>query len=113
MLRINEIIKREIADLLERKSQELNCLVSVTEVIASQDLRHAKVLISLYGANPQARRAVQRFLEHNRADLQKKMAHDIILKYTPVLEFIFDRKYEEADRILSLIAELEKNEDQS
>ena len=50
MLRVNELLKREIADLLERVDFSLeNCLVSVSEVDTSPDLRHAKVHISVLG----------------------------------------------------------------
>lgn len=109
--RVNELIKREIADLLERKEFNSTCLISVTEVKTSPDLRHAKIYFSFLGGDKEVHENAMKFLKQNRVDLQQSMSHDVTLKYTPVLEFIFDKKYEEADRVLSIIDELE-HEDQ-
>lgn len=107
--RVNELIKREIADLLEQKGFEGNCLISVTQVKTSSDLRNAKVYISVFGGDEQVRKKAMRYLEQNRYDLQKKMSRDVVLKYTPVLEFIPDHQLEEVDKILSIMAELEED----
>jgi ribosome-binding factor A len=109
--RVNELIKREIADLLERKEFSSNCLISVTEVKTSHDLRHAKIYFSFLGGDKEIHQNAMKFLKQNRVDLQKRMSHDVVLKYTPVLEFIFDKNYEEADRVLSLIDELDHEDE--
>jgi ribosome-binding factor A len=112
MRRVNELLKREIADLLERVDFSMeDCLVSVSEVDTSPDLRHAKVHISVLGGDDTMKLNIMRFLRRNRARLQKKMAHDIALKYTPVLEFSSDHRIESGDRVLALIAELNKEEE--
>jgi len=51
LLRVNELVKRELAGLLERYPvPELSgVLVSVTEVSCSVDLRNAAVFVSVYG----------------------------------------------------------------
>lgn len=108
--RVNELIKREIACILESKEFEEECLISVTQVKTSPDLRHAKVYISVLGGDNRVRRKAMRYLERNRGDFQKKMSRNIVLKYTPVLEFIPDLQLEEADRLLSIMAELEKDD---
>lgn len=110
--RVNEVLKREIADLLERKSfkEGSSCLISVTEVSTSPDLRHATVFVSILGGDDKTKRDALRFLLKNRYDLQKKIAKDIVLKYTPVLEFSIDKKIADGDRVLSIIRELEKDE---
>jgi len=108
MLRVNELLKREIADLLERVDFNMkNCLVSVSEVNTSPDLRHAKVHISVLGGDDIIKRNVLKYLRDNRGGLQKKIAHDITLKYTPVLEFTSDSRMESGDKILAILAELD------
>lgn len=111
MLRINELLKREIADLLERVDFHLdNCLVSVSEVQTAPDLRHAKVHISVLGGDDIIQLKVLKFLRGNRGHLQKKIAHDITLKYTPVLEFTCDKRIEAGDKVLAILAEMEKED---
>lgn len=112
MLRVNELLKREIADLLERVDFRLeNCLVSVSEVHTAPDLRNAKVHVSILGGDDIMKRNVMRFLRDNRGSLQKKIAHDITLKYTPVLEFTFDDRIEAGDKVLAILSEMEAGED--
>ena len=59
MIRVNELLKREIAELLERIDFDISgCLVSVREVDVSPDLRHAKVHISVLGGNDELNKKI-------------------------------------------------------
>jgi len=110
--RINEILKREIADVIEKKQfmDGMSCLISITGVKASQDLRHADVYVSIFGGDGKVRRAALDFLNKNRADIQASISKDVPIKYTPVLKFFVDKKVEEGDRVLNLIEEMERDE---
>ena len=111
ILRVNELLKREIADLLERVDFNLeNCLVSVSEVEVSSDLRKARVHISVFGGDDVLHENVMRFLRRHRAGLQKKISSDITLKYTPVLNFVSDSRIEKGDRVLAILEEMEMEE---
>ena len=111
ILRVNELLKREIAVLLERVDFNLeNSLVSVSEVEVSPDLRRAKVHISVFGGEEETHKNVMKFLRHHRALLQKKISSDITLKYTPVLNFVSDSRIEKGDRVLAILEEMEKGE---
>lgn len=108
MTRVNEILKREIADLLEKeKFRDGECLVSVTGVNTSPNLRNAFVGISVLGGNDVLVRDVLKFLYRRRKDLQRIIAHDLKLKYTPVLHFETDRNIETGDRVLQILKEIE------
>ena len=56
LTRINELLKREIAELLERNPcpGAGNMLVSVTTVHCSVDLRNATVYVSVFGGGAHA-----------------------------------------------------------
>jgi ribosome-binding factor A len=108
ILRVNELLKREIADLLERVDFRMeNTLVSVSEVDVAPDLRTAKVHISVLGGDDETKNKIMKFLRTNRVILQKKIARDITLKYTPVLTFINDSRMEKGDRVLAILEEME------
>lgn len=111
MSRVNELIQREIAELLEKMiERHSGILVSVTEVATTPDLKHAKVYISILGSTEQKRNYF-RNVEKHRVLIQSAIASHIKLKYTPVLDFTLDRRVEEANNVLSIIDELEKKED--
>ena len=110
--RVNEILKREIADLIERYGfKDGTCLISVTGVRVSSDLRNAAVEVSVFGGGPTAKGEALKFLKKHRRDLQHKISQDVTLKYTPVLHFIIDNTIEEGDRVFALISKLEKDDE--
>lgn len=110
--RVNEILKREIADLVEKYGlNEGACLISVTKVNCSSCLKNATVYISILGANQETEQKIMKELIRLRPEIQRNMSKHVVLKYTPVLHFELDRNMLEGDRVLSLIRELEENDD--
>ena len=109
--RVNEILKREIADIIEKHGiGGSDTLVSVTKVHVSESLRNAAVYISVFGADKERIAKIFRTLNKLRPEIQYNVSRRVILKYTPVLHFIHDTNLEEGDKVLSLIRELEENE---
>lgn len=105
--RVNELLKRELSMVVERYiAPDVTCLVTVTEVSASTDLRHAKAYISIYGSDEQ-KAEVMRLLVRRRKEFQSHMMKHVILKRTPVLEFQQDERYSQADAVLRLLDQLE------
>lgn len=105
LTRVNELLKREIADELNRINLPgaAGMLVSVTDVSASVDLRNATVGISIFGGDAGKRAAVFRELNLHRCDIQKHLARVLAFKHTPVLNFKPDRRTELGDRVLELL----------
>ena len=112
LVRVNELVKRELGFLCERDGlAAVGALVTVTGVKVSPDLRHADVLVSVFGDDNAWRKAMGMLLD-NRKRLQQELAANVKLKYTPVLRFHEDRTVAEADRVLRIINELELDADE-
>jgi ribosome-binding factor A len=108
LLRVNELIKRELAAEAERLIlPEPNMLMSVTEVAASVDLRHAAVFVSIFGGSAAASRQIFNELERHRCNWQNKLAKRLGFKHTPVLEFRNDERTASGDRVLAILNEAE------
>ncbi len=107
LTRVNELLKREIAELLERNPVRgaSSMLVSVTMVKCSVDLRNATVYVSVFGGGEEAEAEVLRHLHRFRSDLQKRIARDLGFKHTPVLSFKLDGRMAAGDRVLELLNE--------
>ncbi|HBN76568.1 30S ribosome-binding factor RbfA [Rubinisphaera italica] len=91
--------------------------VTVLSVDVAQDMRSAKVYVSVLGDKKTQTRCIHG-LESARGFLQKKVADRIDTRYTPILNFVLDdgvKKSIEASRILEELArergELEGNEE--
>ena len=107
--RVNELLKREIADVIEKYSlNEGGVLVSVTRVHASESLRNATVYVSIFGADQEKSEAILKKLYKLKPEIQQQVSRHVILKYTPVLQFVRDTNLEDGDRVLALIRELEE-----
>ena len=111
MLRVNELVKRELAGLLERYPvpEISGVLVSITEVNCSVDLRTSAVYVSVYGGKAPAREAVMKHLAKMRPEWQRHLAVTLGFKHTPVLSFEFDGRQAAGDRVLELLREMEEN----
>ena len=109
LTRVNELIKRELSELIYRNSvsPSASVLVSVTEVRTSVDLRNATVSFSVFGGDNIARSIVLKNLNSCRRDLQSAMARSLGFKHTPVLTFRIDNRVAAGDRVLELLAEME------
>lgn len=109
LTRVNELIKRELSDLITRNSiaPSASVLVSVTEVRTSVDLRNATVSVSVFGADNIARRMVLDSLNASRRDFQSAMARSLGFKHTPVLNFRIDNRVAAGDRVLAILEEME------
>ena len=107
--RVNELLKREIADVIEKYAlNEGGVLVSVTRVHASESLRNATVYVSIFGADDAKCDEIIKKLYKLKPEIQHQVSRHVILKYTPVLQFVRDTNLEDGDRVLALIRELEE-----
>ncbi len=109
IIRVNELLKREIGDLLFKVMQasELDLAsVTITRVVTSKDLREARVYVSILGHEDQ-RPHMLALLSRRRAEFQRRINKDITLKYTPRLTFELDTSVEEGDHVLAVLAKLE------
>lgn len=111
MLRVNELLQRELGRLVERDvAPRMEALVTLTRVSTSPDLRQARVYVSVLGGDEQRHEALRLLLECRKA-MQSELGRCVRLKYTPVLTFHLDRTLEEADRVLSIINELDLDDE--
>lgn len=108
-IRLDELLRRELAGalfhVLAHTSYDLSAL-TITRVLTSSDLRHARVRISIRGYEGQ-REEILRLLRHHRVAFQSWIAERVIMKYTPRLTFELDPSLEAGDRMLELLDSLE------
>lgn len=103
-LRVGEEIRHALSEIVRRaefRDTELaNITITVTEVRVSPDLRNATVFVlPLEGA------AEPMVAGLNRASayLRGQLGRAIHLKYLPALSFVFDKSFDEASRIESIM----------
>ena len=102
---MNEAIRQVLSDSLPTLKDPRIGFVTVTGVATSPDLRHAKVYVSVLGAERQ-REQTLRGLAAAHGVLQSSIAHELKLKRTPQLTFEYDPSVERGVRMTQLIDDL-------
>jgi ribosome-binding factor A len=111
LVRVNELLKREIAEDLYRNYSMTDfdaAALTVTRVECAADLRDANVFVSIFGHEDERDRMIS-YLNRHRQEIIRLMIKRVKLKYTPRLHFILDESIEGGDHILSLLAEMERD----
>ena len=107
--RVNELIRRELGELVMRECSFDSKLVTIQQVDVTPDLKHAHVYVSIIGNDAESRRDIA-VLRGARVQLQQLLAKRIVLKYTPHLHFRLDESIERGTRILNILDALEHPE---
>jgi ribosome-binding factor A len=110
LVRVNELLKREIAEDVHRNfsmSDFDTAAITVTRVECAADLRDANVFISIFGHEDERDRMIS-YLNRHRQEVIRMMIKRVKLKYTPRLHFVLDESIEGGDRILSMLADMER-----
>ena len=107
--RVQELIKRELSDIIQRHIRFDGVIVTINEVDITPDLKQAHIFISALGGTGQTTnyQSIIQKLESNRKMLQHEMSKRVVIKYTPHLHFKFDDTPERATRIFTILEELD------
>jgi ribosome-binding factor A len=106
--RVGDQMKLEIADILMRKIRDPRIgFVTVTDVEVSDDLRNAKVFISVYGGD---RAGTLKGLESAAAFIRSELGRRLRMKFIPELLFRYDDTAERGAHIMELLHEIEEKE---
>jgi ribosome-binding factor A len=104
--RIGELILAEIADLIAREIKDPRIgFVTFTRVEMSDDLRHAKVFVSSFGAEPEKARMLQG-LSSATGYIRRHLGRALHLRYTPELSFLLDDSLEHGAKIAQILRQL-------
>jgi len=104
--RVNEIIRRELSEIVAREVVFTAPLVTIQSADITPDLKSCRVYISVIGNDEQKKEAIVRLLD-KRKELQRLLMKRIVLKYTPQLHFEIDHALERGDRVIQLLEEID------
>jgi ribosome-binding factor A len=83
--------------------------VTVTGVDVTNDLRHARVYVSIMGSDEEKNTTLEG-LDSLASHLRSRVARAVRLRTAPELEFRLDRTVERAARIESLLSDLHRED---
>ena len=105
LLRVNELLKRELSWIVVREIAFEGAIVSIRHVDVAPDLKNAHVFVSVLG--PESAASVMSKLESHRTMLQSELGRHVVLKYTPHLIFHLDESIERGARVIEIMQKLD------
>lgn len=112
-LRVGEVIRRALSEILQRgelHDPELaHVSVTVAEVKVAPDLRHATAFVLPLGGVNTAE--VVRALGRSRAELRRLVTDRIDLRFSPELAFQADTRFDQMDRTREVLRSPEVRRD--
>ncbi|MCC6809709.1 MAG: 30S ribosome-binding factor RbfA [Deltaproteobacteria bacterium] len=109
--RVSEGIRIELAAIIQEgalRDPDVG-YVTITDAVATDDLRHARVFVSIYG-EPAVQAKTMAALQRAAAFLRRELGPRLRLRFTPELEFVQDTSLERGARIEGLLKRIEKGE---
>ena len=106
LLRVNELMQREISAYLHSKYSSESVGITITGVEITGDLREAKIFYSVLGAAPEAQRAGH-WLLRKRPAIRGAVAKNVIIRHVPLLTFVHDDHAPRTLRIEQLLSDID------
>ncbi len=103
--RVNELLRREIGSLVQRDFEWHGKLVTIRDVEVTQDLKEAKVWVSVLGGDASP---ILDKLNRAHGMIQSKVMKRVVLKSTPVLRFCLDVSTERGVHLVNLLEEVDQ-----
>jgi ribosome-binding factor A len=108
--RVNALLQRELGTIISEELRDPRIAFStVTAVEITDDLRSAKVHVSVLGDDEQIASTMEA-LEEAKAYLRHELGSRVSLRYVPDLAFVSDRSAERSARISTLLREAKERQ---
>jgi ribosome-binding factor A len=111
MLRVNEVVKRELSGIVTREISFDGALITINYVDVNPDLKSADVFVSVLGSE-KAENVMTRLEEH-RVAFQSELARRVTMKYTPHLHFHLDESIARGSRVVELLQQIDVDSEKS
>ncbi|PAW68525.1 MAG: ribosome-binding factor A [Opitutia bacterium Tous-C1TDCM] len=105
-VRVNELVQRELSDILRKRYQSEAVAITISEVRVSPDLRDARVFVAVVADEEEAEKKLW-WLRTKAVDIRAELSRRIVLKYLPKLEYVLDRSAVRGARILQALDEID------
>ncbi|HEY1765158.1 MAG TPA: 30S ribosome-binding factor RbfA [Opitutaceae bacterium] len=112
IVRINELVQREISDILRRRHASEAVAITVTEVRVAPDLRDGRIFVAILGDDETVQDRF-RWLQRHASEIRRELSQRIVLKFLPRFTYVLDRTAARAARVLQALDEMEFQDEPS
>jgi ribosome-binding factor A len=106
LARVRELMKHELAAILQRDFEFGGALVTINDVDLTPDLKQAHIYLGMVGREDLQQDALENLRRHRKA-ISTKLSKRVILKNTPQLYFKLDDSVERGVRVLNILQQID------
>ena len=108
---MNELLHREIGEQLRRHfGGNESVRITISEVDTSSDLRRCNIYYSVIG-DAQNIVESEAFLRRIGKELRERVMKNVVLKYFPRFEFIYDPSMERGAKLVEILDQIDDDND--
>ena len=108
--RVAEEIKKEVSVVIPREIKDPSLgFVTVTGVEVTNDLRYAKIFVSILGGDEDEARSLSA-LNSAKGLVRSEIGKRIRLRFTPEITFVIDKSLDKGARINELLSQVKTEE---
>jgi ribosome-binding factor A len=105
IVRINELVAREISDILRKRHAAEAVAITIAEVRVAPDLRDGRVFVSIVGDKESVAERF-RWLKRIAPELREELSKRIVIKFLPKLTYVLDTSTDRVARLLHALDQL-------
>ena len=109
LIRINELIQRELGAYLHTRYQEEAVAVTISGVEVAPDLKTGRIFISVIGDDDYATGRMK-WLRSKAGEIRSELARRVVLKHTPAWTYVLDKAHVRSNRVLGILDEIAAEE---
>ncbi len=109
--RMNEEVKKTISEIIrEMKDPRISPMTTLTDVDVTNDLKHAKIKVSVYDADEAKRVSSVDALNHAAGFIARELGARMRIRALPSMKFTLDNSIAYSARIAEILNELHKED---
>lgn len=111
--RVAELLREEISQIITQELKDpLLGMTTVTYIRLTEDLKSARVYVSILGDLKTRNRSLKA-LDRAKNWIRNELGHRMDLKYTPKLTFYYDKTFDYAQNIESILKKIHSEDEAS
>jgi ribosome-binding factor A len=109
--KVNDLVRDNLSRIFQRELLiKEGVLISIAKVKTTPDLKNTRVYLSVFPAKEKS--YVEKTIEYENSQLQKKLNQTLKMKILPKLEFIVDDKQEKISEIEKVFEQIKKEKEE-
>lgn len=103
ILKINKLLKKELGQIFQKEAFFKDCLISISHLETSPDLRQTRIYLSIFPADKSDE--IIKLIKKEEVHIQQKLHRRLYMKPLPKINFVIDNSQQKSAHIEKILKE--------